>query len=84
MRFDDLAEIHERLGDEYLDKMRAARIKYPPPVAWCTNPPFPSGRTSAVVFLDDEEIEVSGYPRDMLVSVVVMRALSGCLTNNQS
>lgn len=85
MRFDELERIHEELGDEYLATMKSLGVEFPPPVAWCTHPPVPAGRTMAVVFLDDErEIEVHGVPRDMLVSAVVRQALSGCHVRNDS
>ena len=74
-----LEKIHEQLGNEYLDTMKRNSIAYPPPVAWVTNPPVPNGRTTAIIFGDDGEIEVSGYPRDMLASVVAFKAMGICL-----
>ena len=72
-----MSRIHETLGDAYLDEMKRLGIEFPPPVAWMTHPPVPDGRTVAVIFFDDHEEEVSGFPRDMLAAAVVLRAMSG-------
>ena len=74
-----LEAIHEELGNAYLDTMKKNGIGYPPPVAWTTVPPVPEGRTSAIIFGDDQDIEVWGVPRDMLVSVVVFKAMGICI-----
>ena len=83
MIFDrQLAEIHERIGDEYLLIMRSHGLEYGPTVAWMTYPPFPEGATSAMILWDDGPEMVQGFPRSALAAEVARRVLAVKLSAN--
>lgn len=81
-----LIEIHEGLGDRWIKLAKglkaADQVEL---VGWLTIPPDESGRTSAMIFWKDENlqpVEVWG-PRAMLPELVVRAVVEavGCASN---
>ena len=72
MTGEQLEELHEALGDRYLELMKRHRVTRPPVVGWATG----EHETQAVILWDEpEEPELVLGPRGMLPDIVCSRVL---------